>query len=146
MTSDAEKTVRGFYDRLYIGHFDVDAIHPRIRWQTPATLPWTLEDRDEVEGIVEYRGMAELAIYLTSLRQEVDGMIAKADTFIADGNRIVVLGRESGTARRTKRTFVAPFAHVVTVEASLIRGLHGYIDTVLVARAFAVAEAGELTG
>jgi len=68
-------------------------------------------------------------------------MHAEADTFLGDGDRVVVLGRECGTVRRTGKTLTAPFAHVLTVEAGRITRLHGFIDTALLAQAFDIPSA-----
>lgn len=117
---------------------DLELIDPEIRWRTPASLPWTPEGQVEQDGVVEYCGLEQFGRYLQTLMQAVDGMVARADTFLADGDRVVVLGRECGTARDTGKAFAAPFAHVLTVESGRITELHGYIDTVLLARAFEI--------
>jgi len=56
--------VRAFYDGLGRGSVDFEAIHPEIRWCTPASLPWTPEGQTERDGVVEYRGLKEFGNYL----------------------------------------------------------------------------------
>lgn len=120
---------------------DFGLLDAGIRWRTPASLPWTLEEQPEQDGIVEYRGLEEFGRYLEALVGAVDGMVARAETFLADGDQVVVLGRECGTARTTGRSFAAPFAHVLRVEGAKVAELHGYVDTALLAQAF--TEAGD---
>jgi ketosteroid isomerase-like protein len=54
------------------------------------------------------------------------------EEFLTDGEKVVVLGRYSGTSKATGRSFEAPFAHVFTVRDDAIVDMRQYADTTLV--------------
>jgi uncharacterized protein len=57
-------------------------------------------------------------------------------TFVADGDKVVVMGYEEGTARETGRDWKAHFTHVFTVASGKITAHREYVDTQAIAAAF----------
>ncbi len=69
------------------------------------------------------------------LGTEWEGFAAVPDEFIDGGDRVVALGRYSGTYKATGKSFRANFAHVWKVrEGKAVRFVQ-YVDTLLVQRA-----------
>lgn len=66
---------------------------------------------------------------LRRLAEDWDGFNAKADDFIAEGDRVVALGVYSGIYKKTGKTLRAPFAHLWTVHDGKIASFRMYTDT-----------------
>lgn len=68
------------------------------------------------------------------LGSEWNGFAAVPDEFIDGGDSIVVLGKYSGTYKRTGKSFEANFAHVWKVKDGKAVRFIQYVDTLLVDR------------
>jgi ketosteroid isomerase-like protein len=71
----------------------------------------------------------------TKLATEWDGYTVKAHEFIDAGEKIVVLGKYSGTYKETGKSFEADFAHVWTLRDGKAVKFVQYTDTALVQEA-----------
>lgn len=60
---------------------------------------------------------------------EYEGFVVTPVTFIASGDRVVALGRYTGTNRATGEALDAQFAHVFTVSGGRITRFQQYTDT-----------------
>jgi ketosteroid isomerase-like protein len=69
------------------------------------------------------------------LGTEWDGFSVAPDEFIDAGDKIVVLGKYSGTYKETGRSFEADFAHVWTLKDGKATKFVQYTDTALVQKA-----------
>ena len=69
------------------------------------------------------------------LGSEWNGFAAIADEFIDGGDTIVVLGKYSGTYKKTGKSFQANFAHVWKLQDGKAIRFIQYVDTLLVHRA-----------
>jgi len=58
-----------------------------------------------------------------------EGFVVTPAVFIASGDRVVALGRYTGTNRATGETLDAQFAHVFTVTGGKVTGFQQYTDT-----------------
>jgi ketosteroid isomerase-like protein len=94
-------------------------------------IEWT-----EAEGFPyagTYKGPQNVAEgVFTKLGTEWDGYTVKANEFIDAGDRIVVLGKYSGTYKATGKSFEAEFAHVWTLRDGKAVNFMQYADTALV--------------
>jgi ketosteroid isomerase-like protein len=90
-----------------------------IEWILPETVPWggTHHGHLGVTALVEI------------FEEHVDGIWADPDELIDAGDRVVVLGRVSGTARSTGEEFEVPFAHVWALTDGVPSRFRGYYDT-----------------
>ena len=127
--NDPADIVRGFYDAL--GRGDVPGVLARLHDQ----LEWT-----EAERFPYYSGTWRspqeiLDKLLVPLARDWDGFSAKAQDFIAAGDRVVSLGAYSGIFKRTGRSMTAPFAHVWAVREGRIAKFDMYTDTAKVLEA-----------
>ncbi len=63
------------------------------------------------------------------LGAEYEGFVVTPVTFVASGDRVVALGRYTGTNRATGEALDAQFAHVFTVSRGKITRFQQYTDT-----------------
>jgi uncharacterized protein len=120
--SEAIDSVRQLY--TLIQRHDTDGLNEAlahdIEWTLPDAVPWggTHHGHLGVISLVE--------IY----DEHVDGLWAEPDELIDGGDdRVVVLGRISGTARASGEEFEVPFAHVWTLSDGVPSRFRGYYDT-----------------
>ena len=137
MDDTSRQVVERFYAGLSTGRMELELLDSDLEWITPATLPWTPEGVNELDGTVRYRGFEEFGRYLQSLLAAVEDMRAVAHEIlpIEDG-RVLVLGDEIGVSIRSGKEFRAPFAHLLEVSGGKITRLRGYVDTARMRAAF----------
>jgi uncharacterized protein len=119
------ETVQAFYGSAAAGDMDRlrSILAPELSWRQTPGWPEADEFRtpDEiVSGVFERLGA------------QWDGFKGVPEEFLTDGEKVVVLGRYSGTSKATGRSFEAPFVHVFTVRGDVIVDMQQYADTKLV--------------
>ena len=126
--SDHKDTLRGLYDAFAKGDVPtvLGTMTPDISWTGAAGFPYA----------GTYIGPdAVLQNVFMKLATEWEGFAAIPAEYIADGDRVVVLGEYSGTYNTTGKSFKSPFAHVYSFRDGKVAGFVQYTDTVLVQRA-----------
>ena len=123
------RTVRRFYDAL--GRGDVPALLSLLDPQ----VEWTEAERFPYYGGTWHGPQAVLDNLLVPLSGDWDGFSAEAHEFIAEGDRVVCLGTYSGTFKKTRRSFLAAFAHVWTVRGDKLVRFDMHTDTAKVLEA-----------
>lgn len=120
--------IRSAYDAF--GRGDVPGV---LGIMDPA-IEWTAAEGSPYAGT--YRGPdAVLNEVFMKLGTEWEGFQAVPQEFVADEDKVVVLGTYSGTYRQTGRSFQAPFAHVWWIRDGKAVRFHQHTDTELVQRA-----------
>jgi ketosteroid isomerase-like protein len=116
--------VLALYEAFAVGDLDtiLAIIHPDVIWIESEGIPYggTFIGRDAVfEGV------------FGKIAEEWDDFTATSETvFEGDGNRVVVLGRDSGTYKATGKSMVAPAASIWTLnDAGQVILFQQYIDT-----------------
>lgn len=101
---------------------------PQIEWEIPAVpqLCFTGK-RHGREQVAEY-------FRLNSELQETRELSPKE--FIAQGNKVVVLGHGAWTARETGRDFESDWVHVFTIEGGQIMAFREFLDVHVAVEAF----------
>jgi ketosteroid isomerase-like protein len=82
-----------------------------------------------------YRGHAELAAVLKKASEEVETSYPEPPEFIAQGDRVLVVGFATGTIKATNRTFADHWVFAITVRNGKVTNIREYIDTQALARA-----------
>ncbi|HEY0834671.1 MAG TPA: nuclear transport factor 2 family protein [Azospirillum sp.] len=92
-----------------------------VEWQEPDTagrLPWS--------GC--YRGKSGVLIWLQALGA-IDDLRVEPREFLVDGDRVVVLGRETGRMRATGRGYECDVALVFTIAGGRIAAMRVFANT-----------------
>ena len=82
-----------------------------------------------------YRGHAELAAVLKKASNEVDTKYPKPPEFVAQGERVLVIGVATGKIKATNKPFRDEWVFDITVRDGKIARIKEYIDTQALARA-----------
>jgi hypothetical protein len=127
VAAEEVQRLREVYDAFDRGDTDafVELLAHDIEWRVPEVLPW---------GGVRH-GHDGIRTYLEQLREHVDGGWGTPEEFLDVGDRVVVLGRFTGTARATGRHFETPFVHVWTSTDGVPTRLVHFVDTAVVLQA-----------
>ena len=82
-----------------------------------------------------HRGHAELAAVLKKASEEVETQYPKPPEFVAQGDRVMVVGIATGKIKATNRPFKDEWVFDITVRDGKVARIQEYIDTQALARA-----------
>jgi uncharacterized protein len=82
-----------------------------------------------------HRGHAGLADVLQKANETVETSYPEPPEFIAQGDRVVVVGVATGKIKATKRAFKDDWVFAITVRNGKLTNIREYIDTQALARA-----------
>lgn len=122
--SGTRELVQSLYDAFGRGDAEtvLGALDPEIVWNEAENNPYA--DRNP------YRGPGEVGEGLFGrLASEWDGFAVHPETLIAEGDRVVALGRYTGTYRATGESLDAQFVHAWTIEDGVATRFQQYTDT-----------------
>ena len=97
---------------------------------------WVERDSDCIPFAGTYHGKAEIAEFFTRLADGAEVLSFVIRDFIAEGDKVVVVGDASWLAKPTGRSFDSPWVHVLTVRDGKIARFEAYNDTAPAERAF----------
>ncbi len=129
-TEDNKRVVQSIFEAF--GRGDIPGVLRHVsedaRWNAPgpASVPY-FGDRSGHGGATEF---------FVQLGANVDFEHFEPGAFIAEGDRVVVLGRERGRVKGTGKTFDNDWALVFTVEGGKVTGFQCYENTAAIAEAF----------
>ena len=101
-----------------------------IEWIIPGE-DWPLAGR--------YRGHAGLADLLQKASEMVETSLTEPREFVAQGDRVLVVGFARGRIKATNRTFEDHWIFAITVRNGKLTNVREYIDTQALARASEMA-------
>lgn len=84
-----------------------------------------------------HRGHAGLADLFRNASEKVATSFPQPPEFVAQGDRVLVVGFSKGTIKATNRIFEDHFVFATTVRNGKVRDIREYIDTLALARASA---------
>ena len=82
-----------------------------------------------------HRGHAGLENLLQKANETVETSFPEPPEFIAQGDRVLVIGFATGRIKATNRTFEDHFVFAITVRNGKVTNIREYIDTLELARA-----------
>src|SRR6185312_9422232 len=82
-----------------------------------------------------HRGHAELAAVLQKASQEIETTYPTPPEFVAQGDRVLVVGVATGTIKATNKPFKDDWVFAITVQNGKVTKIREYIDTQALARA-----------
>ena len=97
-----------------------------IEWIIPGE-DWPLAGR--------YRGHAGLANLLQKASKNLETSFPNPPEFVAQGDRVLVVGFARGKVKATNRTFEDHFVFAITVRNGKLTNVREYVDTQALARA-----------
>jgi ketosteroid isomerase-like protein len=96
-------------------------------------IEWTIPGGWVLAGT--HRGHAGLADFLDKASEEVETSFPEPPEFVAQGDRVLVVGFSTGRVKATNRTFEDHFVFAITVRNGKVTDIREYIDTLALARA-----------
>jgi ketosteroid isomerase-like protein len=91
-----------------------------------------------------HRGHAELAAVLQKASEEVEMTYPEPPEFVAQGDRVLVVGVATGKIKATNKTFEDHWVFDITVRNGKLTNIREYIDTQALARASETAASPRL--
>jgi ketosteroid isomerase-like protein len=86
-----------------------------------------------------YRGHAGVANFFEKLSREAEIEAFEPREFIAEGDRVLVVGRERGKVKATNREYEYDWVMAFTVRNGKVTNFQGYSDTLAIAKAHGLA-------
>ena len=86
-----------------------------------------------------YRGHAAVADFFRKLSETVEFSSFETREFVAEGDRVLVVGFDSWRAKATNRTFEGHWVMAFTVRNGKVTNVREYVDTLGVARTLEMA-------
>ena len=127
-TQENVQTVKDFFaamggynkqDLLALSAEDIEWIIPGEGWPLAGT----------------HRGHAGLAAVLQKASEEVETAYPKPPEFVAQGDRVLVVGVATGKIKATNKSFEDQWVFAITVRNGKLTNIREYIDTQALARA-----------
>jgi ketosteroid isomerase-like protein len=124
MSQDSLQVVQAFYQAMETGNV------PGALGQLDPNVDWNEAENFVYADQSPYRGTDDLVngLFLRFVTAW-EGFGAVPEQFIANGDRVVVLGRYRGTYRETNKSVDAQFAHVYRVANGKVVHFQQYTDT-----------------
>jgi len=104
----------------------LDALTDDVEWRGSS----------DITGSSVLNGREEVGRFLTTIFEDVEIMESEISDFLAQGDKVVLLGRETFRIKSTGRTQENNFAVVYTVRDGKIARCQAYDDTAVVMSAF----------
>jgi ketosteroid isomerase-like protein len=140
MKSDNSSLIKELYQAFNRGEIEklLAAVTEDVEWDLPGGSP--------LSGF--RHGRNEVGQFFAGLQQKVRMDQFDADEILADGDKVVVLGRERGTVKESGRSYSSKFAHVFTLRNGQIASVVLFGDSHAIASAFgeSTREREALTG
>ncbi|MEZ5426272.1 MAG: nuclear transport factor 2 family protein [Pyrinomonadaceae bacterium] len=129
------RIVRQGYERFGNGDLEglLQLFDENIEWTTPIT------QRSSLGGT--RRGRQAVAEFFGLLVETENITRFEPTEFIAQGDRVVVLGKSAATVNATGRSYETDWIQIFTVRNEKVTGFYELFDTAAVERAFQKAEA-----
>ena len=99
-----------------------------------ADIEWIIPGEDWPLGGT-HRGHAGLADVLQKASEEVETSFPEPPEFVAQGDRVLVVGVAKGKIKATNKTFKDDWIFAITVRSGKVTNIQEYVDTQALARA-----------
>jgi ketosteroid isomerase-like protein len=98
---------------------------------------WQLPEMANVPFAGTFQGREQVARFFSKMAQAQDVVEFQPEEFIAQRDKVVVLGRFTMQVKTTGRTFHSAWVHVWTVGKDKVDHMREYVDTLAVSQAHA---------
>jgi uncharacterized protein len=89
-----------------------------------------------------YRGLAKVAGFFQKVSEMFEISFFEPREFVAQGDRVLVLGFDRGKVKATNRAFEGDWAVAFTVQNGKVTSVREYLDTLALARSFETVASG----
>jgi hypothetical protein len=127
---DNKRVVQAIFEAF--GRGDV----PGVLSHLSEDVTWKAPGPEVVSYFGDRRGHAGATEFFVQLGTNVEFESFEPGAYVAEGDRVVALGRERGKVRATGKTFVNEWALVFTFAGGKVTGFQIYEDTSAIAEAF----------
>jgi uncharacterized protein len=101
-------------------------------------VQWHVPEMENVPFAGTWRGREQVGQFFGTVAQAQDVVEFQPEDFIAQGDKVVVLGHFSQRVKSTGRISVSAWAHAWTIEGGKVTHFREYVDTAAVSRAHTV--------
>jgi uncharacterized protein len=109
---------------------------PKLLQSMSEDVTWLLPEIENVPFTGKRQSRGAVGEFFSTLASLQDARSFEEREFIAQGDKVVVLGHYVWQVKANERTIEADFAHVFTVRGGQIVTFHEYMDTAAVAKAY----------
>jgi ketosteroid isomerase-like protein len=99
-------------------------------------ITFQLPEIEKVPFAGSHKGRAALAAFVQSVRESQEALAFNPVEFIAQGDKVVVLGNYSWRVKANGREYSSDWAHIVTFSDGKITAFKEYMDTGTAAAAY----------
>ena len=125
-----KRTVQSIFEAF--GRGDI----PGVLGHVSEDVTWKAPGPEVIPYFGDRRGHAGATEFFVQLGTNVDFEHFEPGAFVAEGDRVVVLGRERGRVKRTGKSFDNDWALVFTFGGGKVTGFQCYENTAAIAEAF----------
>ena len=104
-------------------------------------VSWRLPETANVPYAGTINGLESVTDFFSRLGAAEENLTFERTEFIAQGDKVVVLGNFKWRVKATNKEYASDFAHVVTVKDGKITGFQEYMDTAVRSKAHTAAQA-----
>jgi ketosteroid isomerase-like protein len=104
-------------------------------------VEWVTEGPPELPTAGTRRGRQQVAEFFAAVADLFDIQRFEPNTFISEGDRVVVLGSDTARVNATGKVLDTNWAHVFTVKNGKVVAFHEYLDTAAVVSELRAAQA-----
>lgn len=101
---------------------------------------WQLPEMANVPFAGTWNGRQQVGQFFGQMSEVQDVVEFEPEEFIAEGDKVIVLGRFTMHVKATGRASRSEWVHVWTVEGDSVRSVREYVDTLAVSRAHSLAQ------
>lgn len=98
-------------------------------------IEWILPEMNDVPISGQRKGLDQVRQFFNALDENQEALSFEPKEFIAQGDRVVVLGQYEWRVKSTGRNFSSDFAHVYTVRNGKITSMQEFTDTAAAVKA-----------
>jgi ketosteroid isomerase-like protein len=109
---------------------------PKLLQSLSEDVTWQLPEIENVPFAGKRQGRGPVGEFFSTLASLQDARSFEEREFIAQGDKVVVLGRYVWQVKSNGRTIEGDFAHVFTVRGGQIEVFQEYMDSAAVAKAY----------
>jgi ketosteroid isomerase-like protein len=122
------------YQRIQVGDMPsfLTLLAPDVQWRMPETT--------NVPFSGTWQGRAQVGEFFRKVAETQDVVEFRPEHFVAQGDKVVVLGRFVMRIKATGKESRSEWAHAWTVKEGVITHMQEYVDTAAVSRAHTVGQ------